>query len=324
MRNQAVNFQTEISKACSDWVVYYSSVTEVWGFFLFFYFIALFFYFIVPKSIPHYRLNTNFATPVSRLSSFISCGVPFFLIFTILYESIYPLFTNENSPVKMLPLFLIEGRQWKWGYRLNFAGLLEYSNLQKVVGNSVHTRLPSLGAHATMDLYQKLNSLFGTELLDNSLRLRTELLKGNRIGPSHHDCILAMYGGMLYGNSSSYASSKSSLSVRSGSGSKTPPKYAYLHEGLARVPVISVVPVISGVTYLPASKWGRAGYLKSWYNKDTLDQAFTEICYRWADDICGHKVYKITIEKEEQPYPTTKIIPTFSFGKINSYANRTV
>jgi phosphate starvation-inducible membrane PsiE len=67
MRNQAVNFQTEISKACSDWVVYYSSVTEVWGFFLFFYFIALFFffYFIVPKSIPHYRLNTNSATPVS-------------------------------------------------------------------------------------------------------------------------------------------------------------------------------------------------------------------------------------------------------------------
>lgn len=46
MRNQAVNFQTEISKACSDWVVYYSSVTEVWGFFLFFYFIALFFFFI--------------------------------------------------------------------------------------------------------------------------------------------------------------------------------------------------------------------------------------------------------------------------------------
>ena len=31
-RNQAVNFQGEISKACSDWVVYYSSVTEVWGF----------------------------------------------------------------------------------------------------------------------------------------------------------------------------------------------------------------------------------------------------------------------------------------------------
>ena len=189
MRNQAVNFQTEISKACSDWVVYYSSVTEVWGFFLFFYFIALFFffYFIVPKSIPHYRLNTNFATPVSWLSSFIPCGVPFFLIFTILYESIYLLFTNENFPVKMLPLFLIEGRQWKWDYRLNFAGLLEYSNLQKVVGNSVHTRLPSLGAHATLDLYQKLNSLFGTELLDNSLGIRTELLKGNRSSFSLRD-----------------------------------------------------------------------------------------------------------------------------------------
>ena len=169
-----------------------------------------------------------------------------------------------------------------------------------------------------MDLYQKPNSLFGTELLDNSLRVRTELLKGNRAGPSHHDCILAMYGGMLYGNPFSYASSKSSLSVRSGSGSKTPPKYAYLHEGLA------LVPVISGATYPPASKWGRAEYLKSWYNNDTLDQAFTEICYRWADDICGHKVYKITIEKEAQLNPTTKIFPTLTVGKRNSYTNRTV
>ena len=31
-RNQAVNFQSEISKACSAWVAYYSSVTEIWGF----------------------------------------------------------------------------------------------------------------------------------------------------------------------------------------------------------------------------------------------------------------------------------------------------
>ena len=31
-RNQAVNFQSEISKACSSWVAYYSSVTEIWGF----------------------------------------------------------------------------------------------------------------------------------------------------------------------------------------------------------------------------------------------------------------------------------------------------
>ena len=38
-----------------------------------------------------------------------------------------------------------------------------------------------------MDLYQKLNSLFGTELLDNSLRIRTELLKGNRSSFSLRD-----------------------------------------------------------------------------------------------------------------------------------------
>jgi hypothetical protein len=82
----------------------------------------------------------------------------------------------------MLPLFLIEGCQWKWDYRLNFAGLLEYSILQKVAGNSVHTRLPSLGAHATVDFYQKLNSLFVTEFLGNGLLIRTELLKGNGSG----------------------------------------------------------------------------------------------------------------------------------------------
>ena len=180
MRNQSVNFQSEMTKACSDWVVYYSSVTEVWGFFLFFYCVALFsfFYFIVPKSIPFYRLNTNFATPVSWLSSFISCGVPFFLIFTILYESMYLLFTNESFPVKMLPLFLIEGRQWKWDYRLNFAGILEYSNLQKVVGHNTHIRTYSFRAFESVALYKKLNAILGSELLDKSVRIRAELLKG--------------------------------------------------------------------------------------------------------------------------------------------------
>ena len=38
-----------------------------------------------------------------------------------------------------------------------------------------------------MDLYQKLNSLFGSELLDNSLRIRTELLKGSRSSFSLRD-----------------------------------------------------------------------------------------------------------------------------------------
>jgi len=110
---------------------------------------------------------------------------PFFFFFPDFYyfvrASLSP-FHKWEPPVKMLPLFLIEGRQWKWGYRLNFAGLLEYSNLQKVAGNSVHTRLPSLGAHTTVDFYQKLNSLFVTEFLNNGLRIRTEPLKGNGSG----------------------------------------------------------------------------------------------------------------------------------------------
>jgi len=38
-----------------------------------------------------------------------------------------------------------------------------------------------------MDLYQKLNSIFGSELLDNSLRIRTELMKGTRATYSIRD-----------------------------------------------------------------------------------------------------------------------------------------
>jgi hypothetical protein len=57
---------------------------------------------------------------------------------------------------------------------------LEYSNLQKAVGSSSHARTPTLGAHARLDFYQKLNSIFGSELLDNSLRVREGLLKGGR------------------------------------------------------------------------------------------------------------------------------------------------
>lgn len=59
--------------------------------------------------------------------------------------------------------------------------------MQKVIGKATYSRLPTLGANATMDLYQKLNSIFGSELLDNSLRVRTELLKGNRSSYSLRD-----------------------------------------------------------------------------------------------------------------------------------------
>jgi heme/copper-type cytochrome/quinol oxidase subunit 2 len=128
---------------------------------------------------------------VSWLSSFISCGVPFFLIFTILYESIYLLFTNETFFTKLLPLFLIEGRQWKWDYRLNFAGLLEYSSLRRVVSDSTHVKPFQVNSYQANTLYQKLNAVLGSELLDNSLRIRTELLKGTRPMNSLRDFNLA-------------------------------------------------------------------------------------------------------------------------------------
>jgi hypothetical protein len=68
------------------------------------------------------------------------------------------------------------------GLPFNFAGLLEYSNLQKVVGRFSHARTSTPGARATTNLYQKLNSLFGSGLFDSSLLARTELLKGSK-GP---------------------------------------------------------------------------------------------------------------------------------------------
>ena len=182
IRSLSVNFQTENPKSCSEWVAYYSSVSEIWSFFLFFYFIALFFffYYTVPKAIPSYRVTTNFATPVSWLSSFLSCGVPFFLIFTILYESVYLLFTSENFPARVLPLFLIEGRQWKWDYRFNLMSLIEYVGLRQrsSTGGSFKSGLLT-GTDCTA-IAKKLTTILGSDLSDNSLRVRTELLKGSR------------------------------------------------------------------------------------------------------------------------------------------------
>ena len=107
----------------------------------------------------------------------------FFLIFTTLYESIYLLFTftGENFRVKTPPPFNWGPLVWM-GLPFNFAGLLEYSNLQKVVGHFSHARTSTPGARATTNLYQKLNSLFGSGLFDSSLLARTELLKGSK-GP---------------------------------------------------------------------------------------------------------------------------------------------
>ena len=192
LRGLSNNFQYENPKSCSEWLVYCSSVSEVLSYFLLFYTLGLafFFFYIVPKSSPVYRLTTNFVTPSSWFSSFVSCGVPFFLIFSILYESVFLVFSNENFSSKVSPLFLIEGRQWKWDYRFNFSSLLEYSQKKRVLsrGTNFYNFLGS--SSLSEKLFKKTSSIIGSELVDASLRLKTELLKGTRQSSSLRDSLL--------------------------------------------------------------------------------------------------------------------------------------
>lgn len=112
-RSFSTQYQIGHPKALSDWISYFSNYSEIWSFFLIFYAIALtfFFFYIVPESLASTRLSLNQATSKSWISGAIACGVPFVLIFGILYESIFMLFTNETYKGRILPTFLIEGRQ---------------------------------------------------------------------------------------------------------------------------------------------------------------------------------------------------------------------
>lgn len=181
-RSYSLNFQSYELKSCSDWVLYFSSLSEIWSFFLIFYFVGLFFfvYYIFPEATQFYRISSNFSTPQSWMSSLISCGVPFILIFSVLYESIYLLFINEVPTSKISPLFLIEGKQWKWEYRFNLVGLLEHSYFKKVVGSSTEVtsfKYTNQDLKAIVSKFYKIN---GSEAMDTFLRTKAELLKAKK------------------------------------------------------------------------------------------------------------------------------------------------
>lgn len=182
MRYNSINFQSYHVKSCSDWLSYFSYLSEVWSFFLIFYFLALFFfiYYIFPESSKLYRVSTNFSTPQSWLSSFFSCGVPFILIFSVLYESIYLLYINEVSIAKMTPLFLIEGKQWKWEYRYNLVGLLEHTFFKKVVGTYTEVSSHKYYSSELKYINSKYQQLAGSDFCDGSLRVKSELLKSKK------------------------------------------------------------------------------------------------------------------------------------------------
>jgi hypothetical protein len=181
-RNLSVNFQTTHIKGCSDWVFYFSAMSEVWSFFLIFYFLALFFFFfyILPGASASVRLSTNFSTSKSWLSSTLSCGVPFILIFSVLYESIFMLFTNEVFPSRISPLFLIEGKQWKWEYRFNLVGILEFSQSSKVVGESSLVKGANTGRMSSKVINSKISKILGSDLFETALRVKSELLKSKK------------------------------------------------------------------------------------------------------------------------------------------------
>lgn len=181
-RWHAVQYQIGHAKSCSDWVSYFSNYSEIWSFFLFFYCLALlfFFFYIIPESLASTRLALSFATPKSWISGAIACGVPFVLIFGILYESIFLLFTNETHKGRILPSFLIEGRQWKWEYRYNLACLFEHMAAYKLVGHSAAVAGSPLGVLGTREFSYKVASLVGSELTESSLRVKSELLKSVR------------------------------------------------------------------------------------------------------------------------------------------------
>lgn len=198
-RSVSSNFQWFLTKSCSDWVSYFSIMSEVWSFFLIFYFFALFFfvYYILPEALSTKRLAINAATPRSWLSSTISCGVPFVLIFSILYESVYMLFTNEVFPSKISPLFLIEGKQWKWEYRFNLLGLLEASFFKKSVGDGTELIPYRVTSYDLEVVINKLNSFFGSDLFENSLRVKSEFLKSKKNGCSVNDFLFIKEGSFL-------------------------------------------------------------------------------------------------------------------------------
>lgn len=181
-RHYPNNFQTGHVRACSDWVSYFSAFSEVWSFFLTFYFLGLFFffYYIIPGSLGSTRVSTSNASPRSWLSSTLACGTPFILVFSVLYESIFMLYNNEVFSARIVPLFLIEGRQWKWEYRYNLASLLEHGSMQKSVGSGISSRGVSLTANEISVFKKKAVSILGRELSEQGLRVRSELLKSKR------------------------------------------------------------------------------------------------------------------------------------------------
>ena len=101
------------------------------------------------------------------------------------------LFTNETYKGRILPTFLIEGRQWKWEYRYNLACLFEHMSAYKLVGHGAAVSASSLGVVGTRGLSAKFSTLLGSEFTEASLRIKSEILKSTRQTASATDLLNA-------------------------------------------------------------------------------------------------------------------------------------
>lgn len=110
-------------------------------------------------------------------------------MFSILYESIFLLFLNETYRGRILPTFLIEGRQWKWEYRYNLASLFEHVAGFKLLGHNRAVATGQVGPTLTKAVISKIGLTLGSELTEASARVKSELLKSVRSGVSTRDLL---------------------------------------------------------------------------------------------------------------------------------------
>lgn len=186
------NFQTTHMKSCSKWVSYFSEYNEIWGYFLFFYGVSLlfFFFYIIPESFSKYRVKTNPATAKGWVANVISCGVPFFVLFSIMFESMYMLFLNEVFLKKASALFTIEGRQWKWEYRFSTLCFVEYLASYKNVGDNKKVTLYKFWNEANSQLREHMYILLGKDGFDDSTKIKADLLKSKKSYLNKYDFFL--------------------------------------------------------------------------------------------------------------------------------------
>lgn len=99
------------------------------------------------------------------------------------------LFTNEVFQSKISPLFLVEGKQWKWEYRFNLIGVLEHTFFKKLIGSNVEVTSFKFLRYDVETIVNKINNLLGSDFFENSLRIKSEIMKSKKSESSISDLL---------------------------------------------------------------------------------------------------------------------------------------